>query len=593
LDAAKAKLALVRSKVAAAKQAVSSAENKLAQAQVELDFLKRQTRSIVALAKTGGVPEIDAIKARSKLSSAEKVYEAALDHVKEAKLEAGAGQRSNPELDAARVQYQLAKDNLAHCTYHAPMSGIISNLQFHKGDFVAPGRPLFAIVNSKSVFIVANFPETVLAKIKPELARLYRSALTDNPTYKSTIFKVAASSATHDEALSAFLPNLQVNAGYGHFDSLTNLSKPFIYLPTMPTRSHSVSQTDLIMVKLTQVIFDYSFWANLKASTSMVEASKLGREKLQQQLTYNLLSDYLRLVDLKQNAKYLEHEQIQVEKEYQIIKQRKKEGMATKLADSEMSLKLLTMSARLSALNNAKKIAVGKLANLTGSRSFSIQALNFNLPLVLPLPFSVSYWQREALQDNIDMKAEHYKLAAAREEIKSALGKRLPKVIASLQYSKEQTTIPVFNEINQQGTQAEIGVSIPVFQGGLGIAKENKAWANYNQYFYEFLAAKGQLKLAMQEVLADMKNLKAKLYIDQKSIALAKQTVVNSRRAFEQGLADAKTFLNAESGLFRVRSDYVNDFSEFILLHAKLAQLTGRLNTKFIEKVDRLDFVGS
>jgi outer membrane protein len=347
------------------------------------------------------------------------------------------------------------------------------------------------------------------------------------------------------------------------------------------------------MVKLTQVIFDYSFWANLKASTSMVEASKLGREKLQQQLTYNLLSDYLRLVDLKQNAKYLEHEQIQVEKEYQIIKQRKKEGMATKLADSEMSLKLLTMSARLSALNNAKKIAVGKLANLTGSRSFSIQALNFNLPLVLPLPFSVSYWQREALQDNIDMKAEHYKLAAAREEIKSALGKRLPKVIASLQYSKEQTTIPVFNEINQQGTQAEIGVSIPVFQGGLGIAKENKAWANYNQYFYEFLAAKGQLKLAMQEVLADMKNLKAKLYIDQKSIALAKQTVVNSRRAFEQGLADAKTFLNAESGLFRVRSDYVNDFSEFILLHAKLAQLTGRLNTKFIEKVDRLDFVGS
>ena len=62
-------------------------------------------------------------------------------------------------LEAARLQ-------LSYCLITAPSNGIISKKNVQKGQVVAIGQPLMAIADNQNVWIVANYKETQIEKMK-------------------------------------------------------------------------------------------------------------------------------------------------------------------------------------------------------------------------------------------------------------------------------------------------------------------------------------------------------------------------------------------------------------------------------------------
>lgn len=73
-------------------------------------------------------------------------------------------QRVLDELAVARDQ---AKRELSFTTLTAPYDGIVGNLSAHRGDLVATGRQLAAVVPLHGIYIDGNFKETQLADIVP------------------------------------------------------------------------------------------------------------------------------------------------------------------------------------------------------------------------------------------------------------------------------------------------------------------------------------------------------------------------------------------------------------------------------------------
>jgi membrane fusion protein, multidrug efflux system len=98
--------------------------------------------------------QYDAARAASVAASAE--LEAALRHVTAAEAEVG---RKQADLESARLQ-------LSYATILAPVSGVVSKKAVEVGQFVQAGQPLLAIVQDRNVWVVANYKETQLRKMR-------------------------------------------------------------------------------------------------------------------------------------------------------------------------------------------------------------------------------------------------------------------------------------------------------------------------------------------------------------------------------------------------------------------------------------------
>jgi membrane fusion protein, multidrug efflux system len=96
-------------------------------------------------------------QARATLTAAT----ANLDVLKAQKLE---GERQRKELEAVAAK---AKRDLDATVIRAPFDGILGNKSVETGDYVGPGKRLFALVPVADIYVDANFKETQLANIRP------------------------------------------------------------------------------------------------------------------------------------------------------------------------------------------------------------------------------------------------------------------------------------------------------------------------------------------------------------------------------------------------------------------------------------------
>ena len=75
--------------------------------------------------------------------------------------------RAEAQLRAAQADLAVAELNVEHSTVRAPIDGVVSKRSVEVGQIVQPGQPLLALVPLQDVWVIANFKETQLTKIRP------------------------------------------------------------------------------------------------------------------------------------------------------------------------------------------------------------------------------------------------------------------------------------------------------------------------------------------------------------------------------------------------------------------------------------------
>ena len=69
-------------------------------------------------------------------------------------------------VDAAQATLKQAQWQLAQTEIRAPVSGWVTNLTTRIGDYADTGKPLFALVDSHSFYVIGYFEETKLRHIR-------------------------------------------------------------------------------------------------------------------------------------------------------------------------------------------------------------------------------------------------------------------------------------------------------------------------------------------------------------------------------------------------------------------------------------------
>jgi membrane fusion protein (multidrug efflux system) len=153
----------------------SLANKKLAAANAEVQLTRQQKAKAdlvrdEALYKETAITQRQLEDTRANYDAAAKQYTANLDQVNLASTQVTIAEAQVKKVDALietrKALLDQAKLKLSYCTITAPVSGRIGKRNLEKGQYVQAGTPLFSIVNDESFWVVANFKETQLERMK-------------------------------------------------------------------------------------------------------------------------------------------------------------------------------------------------------------------------------------------------------------------------------------------------------------------------------------------------------------------------------------------------------------------------------------------
>ncbi|HKB69491.1 MAG TPA: HlyD family secretion protein [Thermoanaerobaculia bacterium] len=149
IETAQGALETARAQVAVARANVSAAETARGRATGDLTRYSalRQKQEI-------SQQQYDAARAAADAATAQR--SAALQSVAAARAQVA---QKQADLDLARLQ-------LSYATVAAPSSGIVSKKNVEVGELVQAGQPLMAIVQDARVWVVANYKETQLRRMR-------------------------------------------------------------------------------------------------------------------------------------------------------------------------------------------------------------------------------------------------------------------------------------------------------------------------------------------------------------------------------------------------------------------------------------------
>jgi len=164
---AESSLALAGQDIGASTASVVTAETRLVEAKVNLDYVKKKGSRTFELEKKGIKSKSDGDRARAQIDQARVQVESARSEVEKAKQQMGVEGEQNPKFQSAHAVLRKAKLDLTRTKIHAPSQGGITNLQVDVGHYASPGTPLMTFISVDDVWIQANFRENSVANIKP------------------------------------------------------------------------------------------------------------------------------------------------------------------------------------------------------------------------------------------------------------------------------------------------------------------------------------------------------------------------------------------------------------------------------------------
>ncbi len=164
LEAIRLKISLAGAEVAGAAAAVKSTE-------ASLDLQKLERQRAAELAKESFATRRTLDQANAALKDWSGRLEGAAAGLDAAKASASIAEAQEQEAAAAlaiaEARLDLARQNLENTKVRAPKDGVTGNLAARAGQYVNPGQRLVSVVPLTEVYVVANFKETQIGRIRP------------------------------------------------------------------------------------------------------------------------------------------------------------------------------------------------------------------------------------------------------------------------------------------------------------------------------------------------------------------------------------------------------------------------------------------
>ncbi|MAI79031.1 MAG: secretion protein HlyD [Deltaproteobacteria bacterium] len=147
--------------------AVRAAEAEVLRREAEAEYASQYLARVRPLLENQFVTADQVFEAESAASAAVAAMARAESELDQVRMESGQIGEVNARRKRAQAELLEAKLNLDYCTVLAPFDGYVTNLNIAVGEYANRGKEVFALVDNRTWYVMANFREVYLEGIRP------------------------------------------------------------------------------------------------------------------------------------------------------------------------------------------------------------------------------------------------------------------------------------------------------------------------------------------------------------------------------------------------------------------------------------------
>jgi outer membrane protein len=350
------------------------------------------------------------------------------------------------------------------------------------------------------------------------------------------------------------------------------------------------SRTRSLNATLSQSVFDFSKYANLKAAHSAATAQDEIYEAAQQDLFVRVATAYFGVLTSEDQLVYAKANEDAFRQQFDQSDQRFKVGLSaiTDVYQAKAyyeNAKSQTITAQ-NQLNDAREA----LTQITGKPAGNLKKLRDDLPLQPPSPNDQDSWVKQALQTNPDLLAQKSNVETAEHNITAARSGHLPTVTATVSYGKSASWYEnsTSHQHNDGSTTIGLTLNVPIFSGGL-------VQSQVRQSIYQRDAANDGLESQRRQVVRDTLNYFRSVIAGIAQVESTKASVESGQKALEAtragfgvGTQTMTDVLLAIQTLTSSESSYSQARHQFILNKLLLKQTAGTADIHDMESINTL-----
>ena len=167
LDQTRAQLELTNLEIKGYEQAIAAAEATVAQREAEAAYAAQYLHRLEPLLDGQYVTQNQVFEARTKSTAAKATVEQAKSELHRARELLGQLGDINARRQAAAAAVTDAELNVQYCYVRAPFDAYVTNLNIAVGQYANKGQQVFALVDDRVWYVMANFRESFLRNIEP------------------------------------------------------------------------------------------------------------------------------------------------------------------------------------------------------------------------------------------------------------------------------------------------------------------------------------------------------------------------------------------------------------------------------------------
>jgi outer membrane protein len=447
--------------------------------------------------------------------------------------------------------------------------------------------------------LVSSTVFAVPALSQASLLDVYQRALMNDPIVREAEATYLANAETKNQVRAALLPGLTAaaNRRNSFSDSIGGVELPGGAI-VGGDRNISDSDSDGWSLSLTQTLFDWGNYAQLRQAGKIVARAETTYEAAKQDLLIRVAERYFDVLAAEDNLASAGAAREAIARQLEQAQRRFEVGLIA-ITDVQQSQAGYDDSVAVE-IEAQRLLATSHefLREIIGEVMTELASPQDELPLMPPNPANPEQWVQTAMQQNLALVSSRLATEVALEDIAIQRSNRLPTLSLSAGYNEstsERVTTSIQNGVTSvfppsvtspDGRNWSLDLRFPIFTGGLNRSRIQQA-------VYQHRASTEALERVARQTERQTRDAYLGVLSEIQRVRALRQAVESNRTAlratqagFEVGTQTTVDVLASQNALRRAETTYSRSRYNYILNVLRLKQAAGTLSVVDVEEVD-------
>ena len=382
------------------------------------------------------------------------------------------------------------------------------------------------------------------------------------------------------QALSELLPNVITDTGFGVHQvnvkaafGLTIRGEPPIIGPFGYFDSRAY---------LTQSAFDWASIERARSSNAQVRSAEFSSKDAREIVVLVIVANYLLVIADQSEVESATSQRDTAKALFQQASDQKTAGLASAVDVLRSQVQLQSREQKLLVAQNnlaKQKLALARAIGLPPGQKFETTT---SIPYRELTPSSLDEAIQSAYKARPDFQSEINQVRSAELVRRAASAERYPSLGVETDYG-----LSGVNPGSSHGTvDAAATLRIPVFQGGRVHGDVLRADASLTRERQRLEDLRAKIDQEVRDAYLDLETAAQEVAVEKSAVALATQTLEQSRDRFNSGVTDNVEVVQAQDALATATDSYIASLYSHNLAKISLARAIGVAESGFAEYVE-------